>query len=341
MKNEMENKYKKGSFGYWWTVTMGREDIRGKGYMGSINCFNQQLTTLYGAPNKVDGSFLCVNNQLTSLKYAPKTVRRAFDCSYNQLTSLKYAPRTVGDSFFCRINQLTTLEGAPETVGYVFDCSSNHLTNLEYAPKTVLYNFYCFNNHLTSLEGAPTTIDGDFYCYNNQLISLEYAPETVGGGFLCANNQLTTLPDDFPHINKLNGDIYKYQGELWSFFDGIKKKVIKHRKNIYYLEGGIVCIYHNGVYAHGENLKEAREALIYKFSNRDTSKYNNMKLDTILTFEQAIEMYHAITGACSLGIRDFVENRLNNKKKEYSIKDIIEITKGEYNNNMVLEFFKK
>lgn len=46
-------KYKKGEFGYWWTVEKGNKDIEGKVYAGSIACYCSSLTSLKGAPKKL------------------------------------------------------------------------------------------------------------------------------------------------------------------------------------------------------------------------------------------------------------------------------------------------
>ena len=232
------NKYKKGSFGYWWTVIKGNEDIEGKNYNGNIDCRNNQLT---------------------------------------------------------------------------------------------------------SLEGCPQQVGGWFYCDNNQLTSLEGCPQEVGGGFDCRNNSITIIPDDFKFTDSLCGDIYLYKDEYLSFFDGVRKKVIKQRKqkdmDIYYFEDG-VCIKKDGIYSHGKNLKEAKEDWIYKVSNRDTSDYKDMNLDTIVTFEEMIKIYRTITGACGFGCKDFIKSN-KVKKQDYSIQEIIDLTQNQYGSNKFKEFFKK
>ena len=88
-------------------------------------CYGNQLTTLQGAPQTVEGSFDCSDNQLKTLQGAPQTVGWSFDCSDNQLTTLQGAPQTVEGSFYCRGNQLTTLQGAPQTVEGGFYCNDN------------------------------------------------------------------------------------------------------------------------------------------------------------------------------------------------------------------------
>lgn len=78
--------------------------------LDGFNCINKQLTSLEGAPARVDGYFRAVHNLLSSLKGAPTYVSGIFDCSQNKLTSLEGAPSHVGKSFFCDSNKLTSLE---------------------------------------------------------------------------------------------------------------------------------------------------------------------------------------------------------------------------------------
>ena len=106
-------------------------------YPRNFSCFNNNLTSLEGAPSVVKGNFSCFNNNLTSLEGAPSAVKGDFYCSYNNLTSL---------------------EGAPSVVKGVFSCSNNKLTSLQGAPSAVKGDFYCTNNKLTSLAGIHKII---------------------------------------------------------------------------------------------------------------------------------------------------------------------------------------
>ena len=100
------------------------------------------------------------------------------------------------------------------------------------------------------------------------------------------------------------------------------------------------CIEANGVFSHGATLKEAKESLIYKISDRDKSMYENYTLETVVTFEDAIKMYRVITGACEAGTRNFVEG-LTKRKKKYTVAEIIKETQGQYGNDTFKEFFEK
>ena len=79
---------------------------------GDFVCYNNQLTSLRGCPEKVGGSFLCYRNNLTSLEGCPEKVGGNFHCYGNNLTSLKDCPdaRTI----YCTNNQITSFEGIPE-----------------------------------------------------------------------------------------------------------------------------------------------------------------------------------------------------------------------------------
>jgi hypothetical protein len=130
--------------------------------------------------------------------------------------------------------------------------------------------------------------------------------------------------------------------------DGIFGVVDNHKGNVWrtHRVGKEELLYvvtdGEGHYAHGNTLKEAKDDLIYKINDRDTSSYENLSLDDEVSFEEAIAMYRTITGACAAGTRDFVENRLPKPHKEmYSIKEIIDLTDGEYGSETFKDFLTK
>ena len=331
---------------------------------GNFYCSGNALTSLKGAPEKVGGYFDCYKNALTSLKGAPKEVGDGFDCSYNKLTSLKGAPEKVGGYFYCYNNALTSLEGAPkevcgnfycynnaltslkgapEKVGGYFDCAYNKLTSLKGAPKEVGSYFACNDNALTSLKGAPEKVGDYFDCAYNKLTSLKGAPKEVGGYFVCSGNQqLKELLDNMP-TQAICGDVYKWCGKIWSFFDGVQKEIATIRKSgsitVCKMKDGTYAMHDGEAYAHGETLKEAKADLIFKRTSRDLSEYKELTLDSKLTLAECIKMYRSITGACSLGTKEFCSKR--KLKKAYTVREVIEITDGAYGNERLKEFFGK
>ena len=94
-------------------------------------------------------------------------------------------------------------------------------------------------------------------------------------------------------------------------------------------------------YAHGDTIYEARKDLMYKICDRDKSEYEHLTLDSEMTYSEAIECYRVITGACSAGTRQFCEKILTVKKDKYTIKEIIELTRGQYGSEIFKYFFAK
>ncbi|NBW56723.1 hypothetical protein EBR43_02845 [bacterium] len=191
LTQEQKNWLDKCTQGTWSLNKSGLVDID-----GSFNCKEQNLEDFKGVKfGVVGGDFYCYDNKLTSLEGAPQKVKGSFDCRYNKLTSLEGAPQKVGGEFDCSYNKLTSLEGAPQEVGWSFYCRYNELTSLVGAPQVVGRYFYCSHNKLTSLVGAPQVVKGSFLCSHNQLTSLEGAPQEVGGDFDCSYNLIrgTTL----------------------------------------------------------------------------------------------------------------------------------------------------
>ena len=94
----------------------------------------------------------------------------------------------------------------------------------------------------------------------------------------------------------------------------------------------------DGYFTHGKTIKEAKEDLIFKITKHSKDDYKNLNLNSKLSFNKSIECYRVITGACSFGTKDFVKTN-NIEEKEYSIKEIIELTEGYYGNETFKNFF--
>ena len=78
--------------------------------------------------------------------------------------------------------------------------------------------------------------------------------------------------------------------------------------------------------------------MVYKLADRETSKYKDLNLESVLTKDEMIVCYMTITGACKNGTEYFV-NKQEKLKTKYSIKEIIEATKGQYANDVFAKFF--
>lgn len=149
------------------------------------------------------------------------------------------------------------------------------------------------------------------------------------------------LKDEIVHIIHPSGREFLH-------VDGILNDVVEKKGNVYHIRTGVnEPIYYvvtdgNGHWAHGDTLEDAKEDLIFKISKRDKSEYESLTLDSELPYNEAIDCYRVITGACRTGTRDYIEHRLPNpRKKKYTIGEMIELTKDEYGGRTFREFFEK
>lgn len=170
---------------------------------------------------------------------------------------------------------------------------------------------------------------------------------TVGGFLDLRGTQITaedaqkikdkTFPVDY---------VLSWRGGQYISVDGVFTEVISRKGNIWKVRciGGKKVAYlvtdGCGKWSHGETLRAAKDNLIYKIGNRDKSLYADLTLDSVLTIEKAIEAYRVITGACAAGTRYFVKS-LSKVKQKYTIREICEITKGEYGAKEFADFFAK
>ena len=141
---------------------------------------------------------------------------------------------------------------------------------------------------------------------------------------------------------------WEWAGRTYIKVDGIFSQLISRRGNVSVVrqigekKDAYLVTDGNGRWAHGDTIAEARKDLVYKISNRDKSVYESLTLDSELAFEECIQCYRVITGACAAGTRNYVENRLPKPHKEkYTVREMIELTDGEYNSDKLKEFFKK
>lgn len=91
------------------------KDLTGETYNEDVKCINKGLTSLKGAPTKINGIFDCSNNNLSSLQYGPQYVS-SYYCQNNELESLEGAPKEVDNYFNCSNNPLKTFKGLPKKI---------------------------------------------------------------------------------------------------------------------------------------------------------------------------------------------------------------------------------
>ena len=195
---------------------------------------------------------------------------------------------------------------------------------------------------LTSIpEGFNPIVGGSLGLEGLTSIPEGFSP-TVGGNLgIAGRTKLIRSKIDDSQLPR----VFTWENGKYIKADGIFTEVVSKRGNVYRVRKiGEEAIFYlvtdgNGNWSHGSTLKEAKEDLIFKITNHSTDEYKSLTLESELTFEEGIEAYRVITGACSLGARDFVKNRLKGRKKKYKVSEIISVTQGEYGNRAFESFF--
>jgi len=180
---------------------------------------------------------------------------------------------------------------------------------------------------------------------------------SIGGSLDCEGADTKTA---FPKLKKTNDPecpakdrsekalFRSFLSSGFIFADNILAKLISQRKSgstvvlKVVIAGNIETSYvieKNGVYSHGKTIKEAKASLIFKVSDRDTTRFKTWKLDTKITAADAIASYRAITGACEFGVKNFCEGKDLNRK--YTPKEIIKLTADAYGNQTYSDFFEE
>ena len=151
---------------------------------------------------------------------------------------------------------------------------------------------------------------------------------------------------DFPvegQYTKLkNGD---YALNRYLYVDGILTHVKARRKlGKYILYSGKIpgrnVVYDGTYYAHCESLRDGVADLAFKHAkDRGTEEYKGYSLESVVPFKKAVSMYRVITGACRQGTDQFI-NSLPKVKNSYTIREMIELTEGQYGSERFKDFFQ-
>ena len=306
---------------------------------------------------KVNGSFECVN---TTIKQMPEELYTESSCDLLRSTFNRY-PKVmkVGYTLYLNNTAITELpEGLKEVYGYL----NIHNTNVsKLNDNLVVYNGLDLD--YTLIEELPEgLIVGEELDLRKTILNDYSNLHKVCSNFVVTEYRYNEIKDTLAKHSKrtiMFGEVYvtfepNYKGAYlfenengkYIKADYIFAKIIEQKGNVYHVQkygdGDIIYLITDGEgkWAHGRTLDEAKADLLYKISKRNKSDYESLTLNSELSFKDAIVCYRVITGACSFGTRDFIENRLGKNKKEvYTIKEIIELTEGEYGNEVFTEFF--
>ncbi len=193
----------------------------------------------------------------------------------------------------------------------------------------------------TQISSLPDnlTVSGWLDLSNTQITALP-SNLTVGGSLYLRGTQITR--EEVRKVKRLkNGD---YIEGRYLYCDGILTHVKRKREiNGYTLYIGKIkgrnVVSDGEFYAHCKTFREGIADIAFKrAADRGAEQFRGLSLDTALTVPECVTMYRIITGACHAGSEAFVSS-LGELKERYTIEEMLEITKGQYNHKRFAQFF--
>ena len=195
----------------------------------------------------------------------------------------------------------------------------------------------------TGLTSLPDNLTVGSSLYLEGCTGLTSLPDNLTVGYSLYLEGCTGLSENYKYYHTLlNGD---YVPGRYLYADGIlthikrKKQIDKYTYYIGKIKGKNV-ISDGTYYAHCKNFEEGVSDLAFKAAkDRGAEQYKNLTKDSVVSFEEGRTMYRIITGACSAGTQQFIDD-MTEKKESYSISEIIEMTKNAYGGEIFRKFFE-
>ena len=163
---------------------------------------------------------------------------------------------------------------------------------------------------------------------------------TVGGSLDLSVTGVTSSEN----IRRLRNGDYKDGRYLYAdnILTHVKRKLIAGGYT--YFEGKIPgrnVIFDGTNFAHCETRQQGLADLRFKAAaDRGAEQYKDLPLDHELPLDEMVTMYRVITGACQQGSQAFVDSLGDKLKDRYTIREAVELTRGQYGGNRFAKFFQ-
>ena len=194
----------------------------------------------------------------------------------------------------------------------------------------------------TQIKALPEglTIGGSLDLSGTQIKALPKGI-TIGGGLYLSGTQIKA--SDVKRVRRLkDGD---YVAGKYIYCDGILTHIAKTKKaGDYTLYIGKIkgrnVVSDGTLYAHCKTLRDGIADIAFKrAAERGASQYKGIDMDVPIPLEEAKTMYRIITGACRAGTEHFAQSLGNKLQETYTVREMIKITKGQYNAEKFADFF--
>ena len=135
-----------------------------------------------------------------------------------------------------------------------------------------------------------------------------------------------------------------WQDGKYRKIDGTFCEVLSQKRNVIKVKTRNKLAYifvKNDIYAHGQTVRQAYLDWLFKSSDRDVSEYENIDKSEEYDLDFWIIAYRTITGACSFGTNEYLENNKDKYKSKMTLDEVIKATAGQYGSHTFEEFFER
>ena len=219
-----------------------------------------------------------------------------------------------------------------------YECKSLTSVVIPDGVTTIGNRAFSWCESLTSVvipDGVTTIGNGAFYeCKSLTSVVIPDSVTTIGNYAFSGCESLTSVKyKGTDHkVKCVDGYCMEFIHSRKHLNNTIYKATLFNQKNILYVAE------QNGVYAHGKTAREAIQDLEFKLcKERGIEQYAGYTLDSEVDYK----FYRIMTGACQFGVNEFVNRKGIDLKDSFPIREVIEMTRGEYGHETLMNNLRK
>lgn len=195
---------------------------------------------------------------------------------------------------------------------------------------------------LTLEQAKEMMVRNDGNLYLSGCTGLTQLPDglTVGGSLYLRGTQITNRQK----VKRLMDG--EYVPGRYLYCDGILTHIKKTRSidgfTLYIGKINGRNVVSDGVYyAHCDKFRDGIADILFKRAkDRGAEQYKNVTMDTEMKAPELVTMYRILTGACRQGSENFVKSLGSELKDSYTVREAIELTKGQYGAEQFAHYFE-
>ena len=166
----------------------------------SLDCSNNNLTSLDVSHNTALTVLSCYFNQLTSLDVTKNTALTYLNCNNNTINSLDVSKNVVLTVLSFADNKLSSIDITANTALTEFVGNQNMIPSIDFSHNILLTNLSYTDNNATSIDLSANPLITILNLFNNLLNSVDVSNLSGLDYFNCSKNNLSTLNVSNNHV---------------------------------------------------------------------------------------------------------------------------------------------